>query len=765
MDGMVLKSLEVKAKLLGLLADVSLRQIYTNGLPEAVEFTYLFPIPPEAQVTGFTVKLGDRLIKSEIEETEDAFKKYDKAIGKGNTAAIIESLRKDILELSLGNLLPGETIEVMLSYRQELSVTNSQTERDWRIPFVVVPRYARSYEGENARIQPEIGYNKTVISLELTIVHKNLFVSLSSSSHPIQVSTQPGKTIVRLAKSNEKPDSDFVLHMIESREPKQLVFTETDPKLGTFSLLQVTPVIKKDSKENKPQAYGFVLDHSGSMEGEKLTQAKLALKLCLRQLNQGDSFSMIAFDDRFISFSKSLVLYTQESMENADKWIDTITADGGTEILEPLSLMLKMLDPKAGGTILLFTDGQVSDESSILTLLSKQKGAIQCFPFGIDTAVNQSFIDGLAREGNGIPEYIYPGERIEDKVLRQFDRIHAPYWDEVDIEGDIEVYPKIPSRLFAGETYTMLVRGSSKSGHAFSFTLDGKKTRFLMPKAQLVESGKESSFLPAFWAIKKIRTLEKILEGAVNPRRKPLIQKEIVAISKEYGVLSTLTSLVAVMPREKKAKGVPTFVKIPICAPKGWDMLDNRTLYICHGSAGLPEAEPLTGAVRHFTKASLPKSSITPISTTPPVETWEDRIRMTALLQKADGSVGSGKKGDTLSTILFVLTFLMNESTIQSYRKAILKAVQYLLKQLSHYPLFEACALQGAVKASIVEQTLAGDRIQECMNTLSKSEREIVTLYLADNPRSLCQIIDPSITESHTKEEITDHLIAKILRK
>lgn len=771
MKGIELKSVAVKARLLGDMADVVLDQLFVNSAKVAFELSYLFPVPPDAQISGFTIKLGERIVQSQIEESEDAFKKYDKAIGEGNSAGMIEALRNNILQLTLGNILPGEEMTVSLSYHQELKLSDNQQELDWRIPFVVAPRYSATKDEQSMSIQPNIGDNNTVISLEAEIIYPRALVEVSSPSHPIQVSSAKGKTVVRLAKCNEKPESDFVLHFSLDREPVQAVYTESNPKMGSFSLLQITPTIKHTVKEKpeKSRSYGFVLDHSGSMEGEKLTQAKLALKLCMRQLSQGDFFTIIAFDDKYITFSEAPVPYTQASLEQADSWIDQIVPEGGTEIFAPLSYLFSVLNPKSDNTVLLFTDGQVSDEKTILNLVAQQKGLFELFPFGIDTAVNESFMDGIAREGNGIAVYIYPGERIEDKVLRQFDRIHAPYWAKprVMIPGskkqqeqeELTVFPKLPDKLFAGETYNVLCNSDSQS-FELNVLLDGKEVSIPLPLPSPLDQDMAKQTLPSWWALEKIRELESYLQGSILPRRKSAVQKEIITLSKKFGVLSTFTSLVAVMPRKEKAKGMPSLVNIPLCSPKGWDMLKQQVCLPFHG--GFPEAEPIIAEDTNMFQMPVVRVSNEPSTPCPTPTTLDDIIRQVALQQKANGSVGEEESSVAL-TIDFVLGLLASGISIPRYGRAIQKAVDFLLSQELGSPLLQACALQWCVNEKILDTDRQKLRIQECQALFSPKDKQLFEQFVAGNLTPLWEFIDQNLSANSSREEAARLILSRVM--
>jgi hypothetical protein len=68
-------------------------------------------------VTSLQVKLSDgRILTAKIEEETKAAERYDDAIASGNTAFMAKQDEKapDRMILSIGNLAPGESVEVMI---------------------------------------------------------------------------------------------------------------------------------------------------------------------------------------------------------------------------------------------------------------------------------------------------------------------------------------------------------------------------------------------------------------------------------------------------------------------------------------------------------------------------------------------------------------------------------------------------------------------------------------------------------------------------
>ncbi|KAJ9538610.1 hypothetical protein OSB04_031343 [Centaurea solstitialis] len=65
----------------------------------------------------------------------------------------------------------------------------------------------------------------------------------------------------------------------------------------------------------------FVVDISGSMKGRTIDATKIAVIAALSKLDQGDSFSIMAFNDQTYLYSSKMELATKEALNNAADWI------------------------------------------------------------------------------------------------------------------------------------------------------------------------------------------------------------------------------------------------------------------------------------------------------------------------------------------------------------------------------------------------------------------------------------------------------------
>jgi uncharacterized protein with von Willebrand factor type A (vWA) domain len=82
----------------------------------------------------------------------------------------------------------------------------------------------------------------------------------------------------------------------------------------------------------------FLIDISGSMRGDPLENAKIALVVSLSKLNPEDTFNIIAFNGEVLLFSPSMKLATKEAISDATEWVGAnFIANGSTNILLPLN--------------------------------------------------------------------------------------------------------------------------------------------------------------------------------------------------------------------------------------------------------------------------------------------------------------------------------------------------------------------------------------------------------------------------------------------
>ncbi len=584
-------------------ARLVLRQRYKNREDRPIEAVYTFPIPGDATLTGFAMECEGRRIEAEVKEREEAFQVYDEAISKGHGAALLEQERPNVFTASVGNLLPGEETIVEVTFLQKLTADEGALRL--MIPTLVAPKYipgapAGDRTGHGAvgptnvvpdadRITPKIGDVKYGISMDV-VFDLGRDVTIESPSHAIETFDEGGRRKrVTFVSPTVALDRDIVL--VAEGAPgvtAGIVCDKPANEEGTFALT-IVPDLFEAKKRSKGRAVVFVVDVSGSMGGTSIEQARQAMRLCLRHLSEGDLFDILPFSTSYSHFSAqiaggrtagsgSMIPFTQTTLREADRFVDSLVANGGTEMLAPLSAAATLLSGvKRDRVIVLLTDGQVGNEQQIVDEISKQAAGARVYTFGIGTNVSDHLLRELAKRTKGAMELIHPGERIDEKVTAQFARATSARVDGLTVKwvgvDAGEVAPAEPPALVDGEPWSVYGRYETPGIGRVEIrgTLGGEA--FFAEVPLELPGRADRPALTSLWAGARVRDLEQVDVSTLG-RRAEAHKKRIVDLCVRFGVASKYASFVVVEKRtgDRRAQGMPETRAVPVNAPAGWQM-------------------------------------------------------------------------------------------------------------------------------------------------------------------------------------------------
>jgi Ca-activated chloride channel family protein len=585
---MALKSVAIKGGVIDKFADITVSQSYLNDISKNIEAVYTFPLPDNASVYRFTARTAGREIAGAVMVRQKAVKEYGKAILEGDSAALFESHRPDIFQVSLGQIGAGEQVDIQISYIAELKVSGGELRL--LTPLVVAPRYipaggpvertgtATAEPNDRVpdadKITPPSGDTSYRATAEITFDIGCGAESIHSPSHSITaVEDDFGWIKVTFADECVKMDRDFVLTaQFPKTRPERFLYGKA--KTGEcFSYISIKPELSA-AEDETAREYNFLIDISGSMSGVKLDEAKTALKICLRNLSERDFFNIIAFESAMHPFMKTSAEYNQATLEAATRWVDALQSMGGTEIFKPVKHILADKSRGAEKIVILITDGEVGNEGEIISFVKKNGGNSRFFTVGVDTAVNSYFINGLAEASGGASEFVYPGEAVDEKILRHFTRIGCARLENISVSaggaGGFEFAGELPKFMFSGDEFAILAKLASEPSGAAAVkgTINGAAQEYPTRKA---EKADDADMLARLWAMKRIKQLEEY-EPECNPARKPSVTANIIEISEKYSVLSKHTAFFARITRENKLSGTPETVVVPVEMPAKWKM-------------------------------------------------------------------------------------------------------------------------------------------------------------------------------------------------
>lgn len=689
-----LRHVDISGNVIGLFGEFTLRQVYENTTSDGIEILYTFPLSDTASVTAFQAIIGEKTVIGEIQESDKAYETYENSVRKGDSAFLLESRRPNIFQISLGQILPDETVEIVLTYLDEYKAIDD--EMRMIIPTVVAPRYIHGTPVSeivgpgSARptgsvldadfISPPIGSVEYKVTFNIEVNPLRKITTYESPSHNIQVASDTnGNLQITLVDGEAKMDRDFILVCKFAEEASSggvAVNLENGEQIVCLSMMPELPSPSDDSGRE----YIFLIDISGSMSGIKLDQAKTALNICIRNLGAADTFNIVAFESSNHFFSKTKMPFNQLNLDKATRWINNLEALGGTEIYNAIRFSLKPGEQEKA--IFLITDGEVGNEAEIMSFIKKNIANGRLFTFGIDTAVNAYFINGAAEAGNGKAEFVYPGEKIDDKAVRQFSRITSKPLEKATLNwGKTQAYDIIPEKLpllydlepqfviakIKGEMVTPLkVKG-----------MFGNTPYEIEISPESIVKGKNTNLVSKIWAKHKIKILEEQSKQVSNKRRVESIKEEIIELSITYGVLSSLTSFVAVYERTDKASGLPKTVVVPVSMPYSWEMEIQSPMGLMDNLFG---GTGIVGMCKMSCYEEIDNYNNSPVE----ILNRQELLKILARNQNADGSfpgINHDEEDEIAVTALAVIAFIAGHENKTIYKKQLEKSAKYLMEK------------------------------------------------------------------------------------
>src|SRR5438094_8627032 len=100
-DRLPLKDTRVDVAISGVIADVTVRQVYENRGERPLHARYVFPASTRAAVYGMTMTVGDVRIVARIKERAQAKHEFEAAKREGKSASLLEESRPNVFTMSV----------------------------------------------------------------------------------------------------------------------------------------------------------------------------------------------------------------------------------------------------------------------------------------------------------------------------------------------------------------------------------------------------------------------------------------------------------------------------------------------------------------------------------------------------------------------------------------------------------------------------------------------------------------------------------------
>jgi len=578
-DRLPLKSTQAHVSISGVIADVTVTQVYKNEGHKPLEAVYVFPASTRAAVYGMKMTIGERTITAKIREREQARQEYNQAKQAGKSASLLEQHRPNVFQMNVANILPSDVIQVELKYTELLVPTD--TVYEFIYPTVVGPRYVDRQDHE-AGSSDTWTANPYLHQGEPPTYTFNIAVDISAGL-PIQdIACDSHKTginynglsfaSVTLDPSEKQGGNrDFILKYRLAGGEIETGLLLFEGKEENFFLLMMQPPKNVVKSQIPPREYIFIVDVSGSMHGFPLDISKKLLKDLIGNLRPTDTFNVLLFAGGSHLMSEHSLPATLQNITHAINIIDRQRGGGGTRLLPALKKALCL--PKTQGfsrSIVIATDGYVSVEEQAFDLIRNNLDRANMFTFGIGSSVNRHLIEGMARVGMGEPFVITNLEQASEKANKFRKLIESPVLTEIKIDfGRFKAFdmepPSIPDVL---ADRPVIVFGKWRGRPRGIISIQGFTGEHAFSKKVEV-SGitplQTNSALRYLWARYRIALLSDY--NKLNKQDERV--HEVTQLGLTYNLLTAYTSFVAVDTRIRIKDGQAITVKQPLPLPQG----------------------------------------------------------------------------------------------------------------------------------------------------------------------------------------------------
>ncbi len=519
---------------------------FYNGNNMTLEGFYAFQLPEGAKVDGLWLWVdGKRLIFS-VKKKEEAERQYDSVVigTPRRDPAILESLGANRFQLKVWPINPNSSRRIEIQYFNTLPMDS-----DGWIQYSY-PLNSQNYQTDPVDltdISITVRGEQNIVDLRTSFDNRpamNRVTRLGDRQYQIRFGTE-NQTYLEDYKLQFKLDRiQELFPAITWKDPQNQL---EDPYFMMWFPLQATV------SNTRPRDYVFVLDASGSMDGERITLVRDAMTKILRSLSESDRFRIVQFSSNAVSEppDTSLLFATKENVAAAIQYIRyDYSAGGGTNYEEAFRAGLSgNFRYEAEKRMLFLTDGEPTvgamDYATLIAFIRAiDKANVRIFPVLLYPTQIKLLYD-IAADRWGKATNLEVGDDLETVIARLiFDLNQGGFSDfSATYKGGIayDIYPRSFKTVTSADQ--LVTAGRFKEDGTETITAqwtggDGS-INYLTRNTDLLATHSSLIQVSRFWASRKIDAL--LDDIKVYGETKEL-KDNVIALSCKYMILTPYTA-------------------------------------------------------------------------------------------------------------------------------------------------------------------------------------------------------------------------------
>ena len=599
------KTIYVSSKVNEIFSTTEVTQYFTNILDKSIEVSIFFPLNDKLTLMKFEILLDGVKTISKVMKKEKAYEKYDDAIASGNLG-LIQNYDDDnkFFRLNIGNLPPNTKVELKSIFIEMLGANDLSYE------FNLIDFYPLFYyEGfetdlENKKIEAKFNIETQSKITRLIApfkenlegkdyIYKVIYSNDYKKAEIIYINNNPKLNYNKLGDDYRQ---SILFRTENMNEP--ILYCQYNPKLNetAYSInytyisgcYQKIPIPKKPDEDNTvsyymkyesktvnetPGLFIFLIDQSGSMQGEPIDLVKKSLLLLVQSLKEGSYFQLIGFGTNFIKYNEQPVEYSKtkiQSITDTIKIINNLNADlGETNINGPLKEIYNdnnYSKINLSKNIILLTDGYVTYKEECLELIKNNSTKFRVHAIGIGENFDENLIQKSGELGKGTSSFVKDFQKINSAVIQALNKGLRPYITNIKFEFENykeEISSNVitcrPLNDFSYQNeiinYSFILPGNKKLSN-LEIVITGKdpnniiKKRICFDNILILDNGEE---------------MTKMIVGKALKYNEELLTKEKkeIEFAIKYQILSKNTALFAAILNDENQQS--ELIKVNLC--------------------------------------------------------------------------------------------------------------------------------------------------------------------------------------------------------
>ena len=535
-------AIKINARIDGQVATVRVEHLFLNDTDDLLEGTYYFPVPEGATLLEFALYDGDQRRVGRVKEKEEARAQYAAAAAQGEDPAILEMTRNGWFQSHVYPILPHSEKRIEIIYSQVLPDKDGIVTFDYPL--------GHGYK----KLKTQVDKVEVDVDLRSDVAIKNIF----SPTHPLDIHQDGDRhsTCKVTTMGGSEAENFQLVYSLSNEEIGMSLITYRKKGEDGYFLLMLSPRVEFDRQRISAKDVLFVVDVSLSMEGEKIRQAKEALRFGLtRTLNEEDRFNIVSFAGSVKPMVGQMIQANPANIARALDFVDKLQLASSTNINDALMMAMSMFETnKRPHNLVFITDGQpnqsVTDPGQIAAnVRAANTTRARLFTFGVGADVNRLLLEKLSAENRGAGSDIKDTSQLGRVVSGFFSKVSQPVLSDMHVDFG----PVLVDRMHPAELPDLYTRSQIKIFGRYrneqdlrdvTIALAGQMSqqpqRFEFNKLHFPLFTDDKDFLPKLWATERVGAL--LAEIRISGERAELKQ-EVIDLAREFNLVTPYTSM------------------------------------------------------------------------------------------------------------------------------------------------------------------------------------------------------------------------------